>query len=150
MFGTVRVLVLNQTYEPINVCNARRAVRMMLLGKAETIEADGMMIRSERLEFRLPVVIRLLRYVQVPRKAEVPFSKKNVYRRDGHTCQYCGSASDLTLDHVLPISRGGRTAWNNVVCCCRKCNARKGNRLPEDAGMRLLRPARKPRYDPFE
>lgn len=150
MIEAVRVLVLNQTYEPINVCGARRAVRMMLLGKAETIEVDGFMVRSERLNFRLPVVIRLLRYVRVPRKAEAPFSKKNVFRRDGHTCQYCGSPNELTLDHIYPLSRGGRTTWENVVCCCRKCNARKGNRLPEAAEMRLLRPARKPRYYSFE
>lgn len=150
MIDSVRVLVLNHTYEPINVCGARRAVRMMLLGKAETIEMDGVMVRSERMAFRMPVVIRLLRFAHVPRKAEVPFNKKNVFRRDGHTCQYCGSAADLTIDHIVPLSKGGRGSWENVVCCCRKCNARKGNRLPEEAGMRLLRPARKPKYYPFE
>ena len=150
MIQSVRVLVLNQTYEPINVCGGRRAVRMMLLGKAETIEEDGFMVRSERLGFRLPAVIRLLRYVKIPRKAEVPFSKKNVYRRDDHACQYCGSGDHLTLDHILPLSKGGRTNWENVVCCCRMCNARKGNRLPGEAGLRLRRPARKPRYYPFE
>jgi 5-methylcytosine-specific restriction endonuclease McrA len=150
MLEAARVLVLNQTYEPINVCGARRAVRMMLLGKAETIEVDGMMVRSERLEFRLPAVIRLLRYIHVPRSKQVPFSKKNVFRRDEHACQYCGAGSNLTIDHIVPLSRGGRSGWDNVVCCCRKCNGRKGNRLPEEAGMALRRPARKPRYYPFE
>lgn len=150
MIESVRVLVLNQTYEPINVCGARRAVRMMLLGKAETIEEGGAMVRSERIEFSLPAVIRLLRYVQVPRKAEAPFSKKNVFRRDEHACQYCGSEDCLTLDHILPLSKGGRTTWENVVCCCRRCNAKKGNCLPGEAGLHLRRPARKPRYYPFE
>jgi len=150
MIESVRVLVLNQTYEPINVCGAHRAVRMMILGKAETIEEDGFMVRSERIEFSLPAVIRLLRYVQVPRKAEAPFSKKNVFRRDEHACQYCGSGDHLTLDHILPLSKGGRTTWENVVCCCRRCNARKGNCLPGEVGLHLRRPARKPRYYPFE
>ncbi len=151
MVETIRVLVLNNTYEPINVCNARRAVRMMLLGKAETIEAeDEFWIRSEYLNLRLPVVIRLLRYVHTPRQAEVPFSKKNVFRRDHYSCQYCSAAGELTLDHIVPRSRGGRTSWENIVCCCHRCNARKGNRLPEEVGMFLIRPVRKPRYYPFQ
>ncbi|MEE9275633.1 MAG: HNH endonuclease [bacterium] len=143
----VRVLVLNQTFEPIHVCNARRAIRMMLVGKAESVEADGVMIRSERMRFRLPVVIRLRRYVKLPRYGEIPFSKKNIYRRDGYTCQYCSEmAGSLTMDHVVPRSRGGETTWENVVCCCRACNARKGNRLIREAGMRLIRTPRKPRH----
>lgn len=151
MVETIRVLVLNNTYEPINVCNARRALRMMMLGKAETIEAeDEFWIRSEYLKLRLPVVIRLLRYVNTPRQTEVPFSKKNVFRRDHYSCQYCGAAGELTLDHIVPRSRGGRTNWDNIVCCCRRCNARKGNRLPGEVGMILLRLARKPRYYPFQ
>jgi len=142
-----RVLVLNQTYEPLNVCNARRAIRMMLLGKAVSVEEDGLLVRSEALSFRLPVVIRLLRYVRVPRNGEIPFSKKNICRRDNFTCQYCGaSGGELTIDHVTPRSRGGHTTWENVVCSCRDCNARKGDRLPREAGMSLLRMPRKPRF----
>ncbi len=90
MIENIRVLVLNQTYEPINVCNAKRAIRMMLLGKVEIIEADGFLVRSERVEFHLPVVIRLRRYVKITRVSDIPFSKKNIYRRDNFTCQYCG------------------------------------------------------------
>jgi len=147
MVDHARVLVLNQTYEPINICNARRAIRLMLLGKAESVEADGFLIRSELLEFRLPVVIRLLRFIQLPRRGEIPFSKKNICRRDGYTCQYCGaSGSELTIDHVVPRSRGGRSTWGNVVCSCRPCNARKGDRLPGEAGMSLRRKPRKPRF----
>ena len=90
MIENIRVLVLNQTYEPINVCNAKRAIRMMILGKVEIIEADGFLVRSERVEFNLPVVIRLRRYVKIARVSDIPFSKKNIYRRDNYTCQYCG------------------------------------------------------------
>ncbi len=140
-----RVLVLNQTYEPIHICNARRAIRMMLLGKADTIETNGLVIRSETLEFRLPSVIRLRTYVYVPRRHQVPFSKKNVMRRDEHTCQYCGAQGGyLTVDHVRPRSRGGRSTWENVVCSCRKCNAKKGDRTPDEAGLRMRRRPQKP------
>ena len=141
-----RVLVLNQTYEPIHVCNARRAIRMMLVGKADTIETNGLVVRSEAMAFHLPSVIRLKKYVYVPRRRQAPFSKKNVMRRDEHKCQYCGAkGGDLTVDHVLPRSRGGRSTWGNVVCSCRKCNAKKGDRTPEEAGLNLRAKPRKPR-----
>ena len=91
MLEQSRVLVLNQTYEPINVCNARRAIRMMITGKADTIETNGLIVRSEAMEFHLPAVIRLRTYVYVPRRSQIPFSKKNVMRRDENTCQYCGA-----------------------------------------------------------
>lgn len=142
-----RVLVLNYSYEPLQVCNAQRAIRMMLLGKAETLEVDGMLIRSEYLQIRLPLVIRLLRYVRVARIGDVPFNKKNIFRRDNNTCQYCGEVGrDLTIDHVVPRSRGGSTGWENVVCCCRNCNARKGDRLPEEVDLRLISRPHKPRF----
>jgi len=142
-----RVLVLNQTYEPIHVCNGRRAIRMVLLGKAVSIENDGLLVRSESFHFRLPAVIRLLRFVHIPRTGEIPFSKKNIWRRDNYTCQYCGLVGGhLTVDHVNPRSRGGLTTWENVVCSCRACNARKGDRLPHEAGMALMRSPRKPRF----
>ena len=147
MIENMRVLVLNQTYEPINVCNAKRAIRMMLLGKVEIIEADGFLVRSERVEFRLPVVIRLRRYVKITRVSDIPFSKKNIYRRDNYTCQYCGQrGGDLTIDHILPRSRGGRTSWENVVCCCRICNACKGDLSLDEAGLHLIRSPKKPRF----
>ncbi|MBI3127283.1 MAG: HNH endonuclease [Candidatus Tectomicrobia bacterium] len=147
MLDGARVLVLNQTYEPIHICNARRAIRMVLLGKAVSIEDDGLLVRSESFQFRLPAVIRLLRFVHIPRTGDIPFSKKNIWRRDNYTCQYCGSMDAvLTVDHVIPRSRGGLSSWENVLCCCRACNARKGDRLPHEAGMTPLRPPRKPRF----
>ncbi len=140
MIEQSRVLVLNQTYEPINVCNARRAIRMMITGKADTVETNGLLVRSEAMEFHLPAVIRLRTYVYVPRRSRIPFSKKNVMRRDENTCQYCGTRGGyLTVDHVLPRSREGRSTWENVVCSCRKCNAKKGNRTPDEAGLKLRR-----------
>ncbi len=141
-----RVLVLNQTYEPINVCNARRAIRMMINGKADTVETNGLLVRSEAMEFHLPAVIRLRTYVYVPRRSRIPFSKKNVMRRDENTCQYCGvKGGYLTVDHVVPRSRGGRSTWENVVCSCRRCNAKKGDRTPEEAGLKLKAHPEKPR-----
>jgi len=135
-----RVLVLNQSYEPINVCGAKRAIKMSLLGKAEVVESGEFEIRSETSQFFLPSVIRLKKYVYLKiRKKKVPFSKKNVLRRDQFTCQYCGSSDgEMTLDHIYPRSKGGESTWKNVVCSCRVCNARKGNCLPEEIGMVLI------------
>ena len=135
-----RVLVLNQSYEPINVCGAKRAIKMSLLGKAEVVESGEFEIRSETSQFFLPSVIRLKKYVYLKiRKKKVPFSKKNVLRRDQFTCQYCGSSDgEMTLDHIYPRSKGGESTWKNVVCSCRVCNARKGNCLPEEIGLSLI------------
>tara|TARA_B100000029_G_scaffold125435_2_gene118960 strand:- start:44205 stop:44714 length:510 start_codon:yes stop_codon:yes gene_type:complete len=135
-----RVLVLNQSYEPINVCGAKRAIKMSLLGKAEVVESGEFEIRSETSQLFLPSVIRLKKYVYLKiRKKKVPFSKKNVLKRDQFTCQYCGSSNgEMTLDHIFPRSKGGKSTWKNVVCSCRVCNAKKGNRLPEEVGMILI------------
>ena len=135
-----RVLVLNQSYEPINVCGAKRAIKMSLLGKAEVVESGELPIRSETTHFLLPSVIRLKNYVYLKiRKKKVPFSKKNVFKRDHFTCQYCGSSDgEMTLDHVCPRSKGGESTWKNVVCSCSVCNSRKGSQLPEEIGMVLI------------
>ncbi|MFQ5894881.1 MAG: HNH endonuclease [Nitrospinota bacterium] len=147
MLRRLRVLVLNQTYEPLHICTARRAIRMLVVGKADEVEADGFLVRSERLQLRLPTVIRLRFYARVRRRGEVSFSKRNVFRRDAFTCQYCGRQDvGLTIDHIVPRARGGRTAWANVVAACRRCNAVKGDRLPSEAGLRLLRPPKKPYF----
>ena len=139
MLDGARVLVLNQTYEPIHVCNGRRAIRMVLLGKAVSIENDGLLVRSESFHFRLPAVIRLLRFVHIPRTGEIPFSKKNIWRRDNYTCQYCGrNHNSLTLDHVLPRRLGGKHTWENLVAACPNCNHRKGGRTLEEAHLRLI------------
>jgi 5-methylcytosine-specific restriction endonuclease McrA len=142
MLTSERVLVLNASYEPVHICGVKRALVMVFTGTARVEEADaGRFLRSPSRAFPLPLVIRLQRYVRIPRR-EFNFSKKNIFLRDGYTCQYCGvmfASRDLTLDHVTPRSGGGDSSWENLVTCCKPCNHRKGNRRPEDAGLRLLR-----------
>jgi 5-methylcytosine-specific restriction endonuclease McrA len=137
-----QVLVLNSTYEPVNVCSTRRAIVLLLKGKAEAVESGLAPIRSERTVFASPLVIRLRNYVRVPRADKRRLSRRAVLARDGFCCQYCGSTRHLTIDHVVPRSRGGSTSWDNVVTSCAPCNVRKGACLPSEVGMA---PSRKPR-----
>src|SRR3974390_1692204 len=139
------VLVLNASYEPINVCAARRALVLVLKGVAMTEEENGHFLHSARVAMRLPSVIRLLEYRRIPHQSRA-LSRKNILLRDRNTCQYCGTvltSSELTLDHVVPRSRGGNSTWENLVACCHACNRRKGNRmLHEIEDMTLLREPR--------
>jgi 5-methylcytosine-specific restriction endonuclease McrA len=138
------VLVLNASYEPINVCAARRAIVLVLKGVAMTEEENGHFLHAARLAMRVPSVIRLLEYRRIPHQTRA-LSRKNILLRDRNTCQYCGTvlaAADLTLDHVIPRSRGGSSTWENLVACCHSCNRRKGSRLPHEAEMRPLREPR--------
>jgi 5-methylcytosine-specific restriction endonuclease McrA len=138
------VLVLNATYEPINVTAVRRALVLILKGVATTEEEDGSFIHAARLAVRIPSVIRLLEFRRIPYQTRA-LSRKNLLLRDRYTCQFCGRAfpaHELTLDHLIPRSRGGHTDWDNLVACCHKCNNLKGDRLPEEAGLKLLRPPR--------
>jgi 5-methylcytosine-specific restriction endonuclease McrA len=144
-----QVLVLNATYEPLNVVSVRRAVVLLLKEKAEVVEAADAWLRSERMALHIPLVIRLVYYVRIPRRFALPLSRRTVLARDHYTCQYCGlqsSRANLTIDHVLPRSRGGETSWENVVTACGSCNRRKGNRTPDEARMPLVRQPRRPRY----
>ena len=138
---TGRVLVLNASFEPINVCTERRAVVMIFKGVARVEEHNGHMIHSARLSIHAPSVIRLIEYIHIPFERR-SLSRKNILLRDHYTCQYCGrqfSPSELTLDHVHPRSRGGDSTWDNLVACCKRCNHQKGSRTPEEARMHLLR-----------
>ncbi|HEY8467915.1 MAG TPA: HNH endonuclease [Solirubrobacterales bacterium] len=134
-----RVLVLNASYEPINVCTVRRATVLVLKERAEVVESAEGVLRSERMSMQRPCVIRLVRYVRVPRDVHRrKITRKAVLARDSYTCQYCGRESTgLTVDHVVPRSRGGTSAWDNIVAACAPCNRRKGNRLPDEAQMPL-------------
>ena len=140
-----RVLVLNATYEPINVCTVRRAAVLLLKQKAEIVERAAWELRSEHTLMPRPVVIRLVHYVNVPRNAERRrITRRAVFARDGWACQYCGTRSNLTVDHVIPRSKGGDSSWENIVASCAPCNRRKGNSLPRQVGMRLLKQPRTP------
>ena len=138
------VLVLNASYEPINICAARRALVLVLKGVAHAEEHAHGHFHSQRTQMPMPSVIRLLEYRRIPHQTRA-LSRKNILMRDRYTCQYCAkvfNASELTLDHVIPRSRGGDTSWENLVACCHACNNKKGNRTPEEANMRLLRQPR--------
>ncbi len=131
------MLVLNASYEPINVCNIRRAAVLVLKERAEILERGEGALHSERLVFQRPCVIRLVRYVRVPRDVHRrKITRKAVLARDAWTCQYCGHQSGgLTVDHVIPRSRGGRSVWENIVASCAPCNRKKGNLTPREARM---------------
>lgn len=138
------VLVLNASYEPINICAARRALVLILKGIAAPEEYSSILLHSARNHLKLPSVIRLLEYRRIPHQSRA-LSRKNILLRDRYTCQYCHKtlpAGELTLDHVIPRSRHGETTWENLVACCHKCNNSKGSSTPEEAGMKLLRQPR--------
>ena len=130
------MLVLNATYEPVNVCTVRRAAVLLLKEKAEIVEHSSYELRSEHATLPRPVVIRLVTFVKVPRDTHRrKITRRAVFARDGWTCQYCGVRSNLTVDHVIPRSKGGSSEWDNIVASCAPCNRRKGDMLPEKANM---------------
>jgi 5-methylcytosine-specific restriction endonuclease McrA len=132
-----RVLVLNASFEPINVCTVRRAAVLILKNRAEVLEKGDWLLHAESLTLPKPVVIRLLTYVRIPRDAHRrKITRRAVFARDRWTCQYCGhERGSLTVDHVIPRSKGGSSSWDNIVTCCAPCNRRKGDRLPKQARM---------------
>jgi 5-methylcytosine-specific restriction endonuclease McrA len=150
----VSCLALNASFEPLTIVPARRAVRLVLDGKAEVLEQDsGRVFRSEHRTVPVPAVIRLVRYVHVPYRFRRQVTNTFLFARDDYTCQYCGTHRSelrarqfLTRDHVRPISRGGSNGWDNVVTSCSPCNNRKGGRLPAEAGMKLRREPAEPNY----
>jgi 5-methylcytosine-specific restriction endonuclease McrA len=167
MIAHCSVLVLNRNYQPIHVTSAKRAFSLLVLGVAQVIDKQFRVfdfdswaqLSAERGDdvvhtidrtIKVPRVIILQLYDRIPR-TKVRFSRHNIYLRDGNTCQYCGETlprTELNLDHVVPRAQGGRTTWENVVCCCIDCNLHKGARTPDQAGMRLLKPPVRPRWTP--
>jgi len=144
------VLVLNATFEPINVCTVRRAIVLLLKARAEVLEQGAATLHSERSKFARPTVIRLTSYVRVPRDAHRrKITRRAVFARDEWTCQYCGIRSNLTVDHVIPRSKGGPSSWDNIVASCAPCNRRKGDRTPAQANMHPHRTPRQPRAEIF-
>jgi 5-methylcytosine-specific restriction endonuclease McrA len=143
-----QTLLLNATYEPLKVVHWQKAMTLWCQGKVEIIASHDREIRAVSFSLKLPSVIRLLRYVRIKKRFDyVPFSRANIYARDGYTCQYCAGkfpTQELTFDHVVPVSQGGRKDWENIVTACVSCNRRKGGRTPEEARMRLVKPPRRP------
>jgi 5-methylcytosine-specific restriction endonuclease McrA len=143
------VLLLNSDYEPLNVCNVRRAFRLVFGEKAEVIQYNHHDVHTATQVFRAPSVIRLHHRVKRPRP-RVRLSRREIFARDKYTCQYCGTQThDLTLDHIIPRHRGGTHTWDNLVAACKHCNHRKGGRLADELRMRLLRPPFEPRCDVY-
>jgi len=147
---TQNVLVLNQNFEPLSVCSVRRAILMMFLGKVEMIEtSDGKRIRSTSRSIAVPSVIRLWEYARLPRK-QIILTRKNIIKRDGGRCMYCGRRDGpMTVDHIIPRNLGGKDTWENLVTACLKCNNKKGNRTPDQAGMILRTKPRRPNHLTF-
>ena len=147
-----QALLLNASYEPLKVVHWQKAITLWCQGKVEVIAVHDREIRSVSVSFRLPSIIRLLRFVKIKRRFDyVPFSRASIYARDKHTCQYCAEVfptSELTFDHVVPVAQGGRKDWENIVTCCVSCNRRKGGRTPAEAGMKLLRVPKRPDSGP--
>jgi 5-methylcytosine-specific restriction endonuclease McrA len=167
-----QVLVLNRLWQAINVCSVRRAFTLLCAGQAQVVYADGRnfsthdfegwrdlstrepdddMVHTISFKIRIPRVIVLLLFDRMPRK-EVKFTRHNIFERDKNTCQYCGKhfdRKDLNLDHVTPRDKGGATTWENIVCSCIPCNTKKGNRLPHEVHMKLIRKPERPKWRPF-
>lgn len=147
-------LALNASFEPLTIVPVRRAIRLIIDQKAEALEVDrARPVRSERMEMPTPVVIRLVKYIHVPRRFRRQVTNTFLFARDSYSCQYCGRGrrelgyrESLTRDHIVPLSRGGDNGWTNVVTACSKCNLRKGNHLPHECGMKPLTDPREPNH----
>jgi 5-methylcytosine-specific restriction endonuclease McrA len=166
------VLVLNRLWQAVNICTVRRAFMLLCQGHAQVVNADGSnffthdfqswrtlseeqpeeeMVHTISFRIRIPRIIVLLVFDRLPKK-EVKFTRHNIFERDKNTCQYCGKVferADLNLDHVIPRDKGGQTTWENIVCSCIRCNTKKGNHLPHEAGMHLIRKPTRPKWRPF-
>ncbi len=141
---TGRALVLNASYEPLSVVTVRRALVLVLSERATLVHGTGRDLRSATSSFAEPSVVRLVHYVKVPHLTRVAVTRRSVFVRDGHRCQYCGAQAE-NIDHIIPRSKGGPHSWDNVVAACRRCNARKKDHMLEDSGMKLHRSPTVPR-----
>lgn len=143
------VLLLNRNYEPLNVCTVRRAMSLVLTGKVDIVHEDGIFMRTVSAAYKAPSVIILKNLIRRPQPT-LRLSRRGIFARDNYTCQYCGhKAADMTVDHIIPKRLNGATSWENLVCCCKKCNSKKGGKTAEQSGLRLFRKPTKPKYAPF-
>jgi 5-methylcytosine-specific restriction endonuclease McrA len=144
-----KVLVLNLDHSPVGIVSVKKALVLTFLDKAASLASfEYLKIRTVDREFIYPAVIRLYEYKNIPYKG-VMLNRNNLFKRDDHTCQYCGSEKDLTIDHVIPRSKGGKTNWKNLVTACHRCNTMKGDKTPEQAGMKLCHQPFKPNLSYF-
>lgn len=144
-----KVLVLNQDFSPISVCTIQRAFLLTYLNKSELVQAaNGYKLRSISQSFPMPAVIRLNKYANIPYKG-VSLTRQNIFKRDNSRCQYCETSKDLTLDHVIPKSKGGKSSWGNLVTACKRCNAKKGDNSLEQSGLKIKTKPYKPSYVMF-
>jgi 5-methylcytosine-specific restriction endonuclease McrA len=142
------ILLLNATYEPLSVLSLRRAAKLLLKNRAEPVVSDNVPLVGPQRTLSIPTVLRLKLYVNVPRRNPPAWTRRGLLARDSYTCAYCGklcAAREATVDHVLPVSRGGRSSWGNTVTACFRCNQRKADRTPHEAGMKLLIEPKLPR-----
>lgn len=141
-----KVLVLNQAYQPITVTTVKKAVTLTWCDKVEMVEVSEQVLRSPNAEFPIPLVVRLKRGVRYNPFRRVELNRKNLFKRDNNTCVYCGSKENLTIDHVVPRCRGGKTTWENVVTACHRCNNKKDNKTPEEVGLNLKQVPSQPNH----
>ncbi len=147
--GSHEVLVLNSNYEPLNVCSMRRAVSLVLLGKADVVQQRDLPVFLHRGHFDAPSVVKMRYQVRRP-MPQLRLSRHSVLARDNYTCQYCGlKGRDLTIDHVHPRWAGGENTWDNLVACCRRCNLKKGYKTPQQAHMKLAKRPKRPHFVPY-
>jgi|TARA_R100000081_G_scaffold91511_2_gene69711 5-methylcytosine-specific restriction endonuclease McrA len=142
------ILVLNADYSPINITGLQRAFNLVYLKKAEVVQYNNNPIITEKRKYKRPAIIRLLRYVSIPFR-KVPLSRENVFRRDRYHCLYCGSKKNLTIDHVIPRSKGGKNDWKNLATCCKSCNIKKDNKDLDEVELELEYLPYKPTYIQF-
>jgi len=144
-----KVLLLNASYEPVHIVSWQKALQLLYLGKVEVLEESHQIVRSITISIKIPIILRLVKYIQLEkRKSFIRFSRMNVLLRDNFQCQYCNTVPhkpQLTLDHVVPVSQGGKRTWDNIVTSCIKCNQKKGGRTPEQAGMKLRQKPKPPK-----
>lgn len=148
-----RALLLNASFQPLQVISWQKAIQLFFSGKVEVVETSERVVRSVTVTIKIPLVIRLIKYIpQKTRKNVVRFTRNNIFLRDQYTCQYCGGQpplAQLTMDHVTPVVKGGGKSWENIVTACRPCNLKKGGRTPDEAQMRLKQNPKQPIWLPF-
>lgn len=145
----MKILVLNADMQPLNITSLKRGFNLVFTGKAEIIEYDKENpITTSIGDFFRPLIIKLVKYVYLPFK-KIPLTRNNIYRRDGHMCMYCDSKNNLTLDHVIPKCKGGGNTWDNLVTCCKKCNAKKDDKTLKEVGMKLRFKPYRPTFQQF-